>query len=266
MKKLLLLALTATGFAVSAQIGNYAIGETVDDFTGTDTKGVEHTLYWATSEGKYVFLDFFFTTCPPCQATQKYFNELYDKYGCNDGDIYTLSITGYPGDTDVKVDNFEATYGGPTAHSPAISIEGNGVAITSQFAPAAYPTYILIGPDNKLIKNDIWPISNVTTFENALPNGADPEPMECAAMGATDLNANQISVYPTVSNGNFTIAFGKNTDSNIGIFDMAGKQVYSNSYKGKQTVSVDVKLASGIYFLRVNTADNKSSMKKIIIK
>ncbi|MET3732174.1 hypothetical protein [Moheibacter stercoris] len=45
MKKLLLLALTATGFAVSAQIGNYAIGETVDDFTGTDTKGVEHTLY-----------------------------------------------------------------------------------------------------------------------------------------------------------------------------------------------------------------------------
>lgn len=90
--------------------------------------------------------------------------------------------------------------------------------------------------------------------------------MECAAMGATDLNANQISVYPTVSNGNFTIAFGKNTDSTIGIFDMAGKQVYSNSYKGKQTVAVDVKLASGIYFLRVNTADNKSSMKKIIIK
>lgn len=266
MKKLLLLALAASGVTASAQIGNYSVGDTVDDFTGTDTKGVEHTLYEATTEGKYVFLDFFFTTCPPCQATQKYFNELYDKYGCNDGDVYTLSITGYPGDTDVKVDTFEETYGGPTAHSPAISIEGNGVAITSQFGPAAYPTYILIGPDNKLIKNDIWPISNVTTFENALPTGADPEPMECAVMGATDLNANQISVYPTVSDGNFTIAFGKNTDSNIAIFDMVGNQVYNTSFKGKQTVAVSTKLASGIYFLKVDTGDQKSSMKKIIIK
>ena len=78
--------LTAT-FGLNAQIQNYSVGATVNDFTVTDIDGNSHTLSDYTSAGKWVVLDFFFVDCPPCQATVQYFNELHEKYGCNEGDL-----------------------------------------------------------------------------------------------------------------------------------------------------------------------------------
>lgn len=90
MKKITLLLFFFAGIA-SAQTSNYQNGDVVDDFTVTDTDGVEHNLYSITAQGKYVWLDFFFVDCCPCRQTAPIFNEFYDKYGCNAGDVYTLS-------------------------------------------------------------------------------------------------------------------------------------------------------------------------------
>ena len=65
MKKLLLSLglIAATTFTGSAQVGNYAIGDVVNDFSVTDVHGVTHRLSEITAEGKWVVIDFFFTTC-----------------------------------------------------------------------------------------------------------------------------------------------------------------------------------------------------------
>lgn len=176
MKKLLLgLSAIACFNLASAQITGYSVGQTVADFTVTDTEGNSHNLYSITASGKYVMLDFFFVNCPPCQQTQQHFNHLHDKYGCNAGDLFVISInTGQ--DNNTQVDAFEATYGGTYEHSPAVSGDGGSASVDNAFNPSAYPTYCLIGPDNKLINADIWPISSVASFEAAFPGGSGITP------------------------------------------------------------------------------------------
>jgi thiol-disulfide isomerase/thioredoxin len=75
-----------------AQVQNYAVGDTEDGFTLTDTDGVEWNLYDLTAQGKYVYLDFFFDICSPCQTTQPIYNEFHDTYGCNEFEIFVISI------------------------------------------------------------------------------------------------------------------------------------------------------------------------------
>lgn len=267
MKNLLFSALLILGSAIGfGQVNAYQVGDVVDNFTVTDTDGVEHTLYDITASGKHVVLDFFFTTCGPCQQTQKYYNELHDKYGCNQGEVYTISITGYPGDTDAKVIQFENTYGGPFNHSPAVSIEGNGTPVTSNFGISAYPTYCIIAPDNTLAVRDIWPISNVGSFENAFPSGFAPESMECTEMGVSDLNSQVFSLYPTVSNGQINVNLEQSADSKISVYSMLGQEVYSNSFNAQKNIQLDLKLSSGVYIMKVATSNKQVETKKFIIK
>lgn len=270
MKQFLFTILFSIGITISfAQVGAYSVGDVVDDFTVTDTYGNVHNLYEITASGKYVVLDFFFTTCIPCQQTQKHFNHLHDKYGCNEGEVYTLSISGHPYDNDQNVNAFEEAYGGQYKHSPAVSPEGNGAAVTSNFGISAFPTYCIVGPDNKLAVRDIWPIGTVTTFENAFPADFNPEPMECTEdgeMGLLDLNGQVFSLYPSVSNGQINVDLAQAADSKISIYNMAGQIVYSNSYKAKKNIQLNLNLNPGVYILKVNTTDNKTSTQRFIIK
>jgi len=97
MKRILLASFAcAAAILLNAQANNYPNGSLVANFTVTDTDGNTHNLYDYTAQGKYVILDFFFDTCPPCQATSHYFSQLYQTYGCNDGDIICIAITTAP--------------------------------------------------------------------------------------------------------------------------------------------------------------------------
>ena len=120
----------------------------------TDTHGVEHNLYSYTAQGKYVFLDFFFDTCPPCQGMAPTWNEFYDKYGCNEGDVICITMNN-GSDSDAEVEAYENTYGGSFNHSPAVSADGGAGAVNTNFNPTAYPTVCLINPTNQIIELDI---------------------------------------------------------------------------------------------------------------
>lgn len=79
----------------------------------------------------------------------------------------------------------------------------------------------------------------------------------------------QFTVYPTASNGKFTI-FGK---ANLGkatysIFDVRGKQVFAGNinFTENEKQKVSVNLNSGIYILNLVDENNRKSSRKIIIK
>ena len=153
---------------IFAQTTNYNVGDIVDDFTVTDIYGVEHNLYEYADAGKHIYLDFFFDTCGPCQTWQPTFSEFYDKYGCNGGDLVMISINNGT-DSDEEVLLYEETYGGPYNHPPAVSADGGSASVDSNFGVSAYPTFCLIGPDRTLLNRDIWPLTDITTFEATFP-------------------------------------------------------------------------------------------------
>ena len=133
------------------------------DFTSVDTHGDSHTLFNYLDSGKYVVLDFFFTTCGPCITSVPIINDAFTAFGCNTGEVIFLSIDN--GDTDAEVIQYETDYG---CLPPAISgNEGGGDSINSAYGIGAYPTVVLIAPDKTILEQDIWPVSGL---ESALLN------------------------------------------------------------------------------------------------
>ncbi|MBT8195627.1 MAG: T9SS type A sorting domain-containing protein [Bacteroidia bacterium] len=269
MKKILLFALLGVfAFTANAQIQGYAVGQTVNDFTVTDTKGNVHNLYTYTAAGKHVFLDFFFTTCPPCQATNPTWNEFYDKYGCNSGDVICISINSGL-NNDPNVITYENTYGGSFNHTPAVSTDGGCTPVDSDFNPVAYPTYCLIGPDNQLKNGDIWPISGVSTFEAAFPSGFNPQPLACTVGIDENENALSLNVFPNPSTGHVNINYSsKSGISTIEVVDILGKVIYSSTVEKatRNLIHLDEEVftTKGIYFVRISNGENTTAEKVII--
>lgn len=213
----------------TAQIQGYALNDVVSDFTVTDIHGEEHNLYSYTAAGKYVFIDFSFVNCPPCQATAPIFNEFYDKYGCNDGDLVCMSMFGLASqnDTNADVEGFENTYGGTFNHAPAVSIEGGAGPVDLDFSPYQYPTVCLVNPDNEIIELDIWPISSIGDLEATFPTGFDPSPMSCTAVGnftvatedGTAITDGSVHTFSHLGDPDGTISFNI-TNTSAAVIDM----------------------------------------------
>lgn len=238
MKKTVLsLVALATAFSMNAQVQGYTVGATVADFTVTDVHGNTHTLSDWTNAGKWVVIDFFFTTCPPCQGTVPYFSELHEKYGCNTADLACISID--TGDDNAEVLAFENTYSiqGGFEPAPAVSgVDGGGNAVISAFNPAAYPTYCLIGPDMKLKNADIWPISSVASFESAFTSaGFNPTPTSCGGLTLEELvDIKEFMVFPNpaATEANVAMNLEGNEAVQVTIFNLLGEVVQQQVFHG----------------------------------
>jgi uncharacterized membrane protein len=77
------------------------------------------------------------------------------------------------------------------------------------------------------------------------------------------------TVYPSVSNGNFTI-FGKNElkRSKVAIFDVRGRQVYTATLDFNDTERQEISLntSSGVYIVNLIDEAGRKSSKKIVIE
>ena len=160
MKKVFTLILAlAFGFGLKAQC---PLTQAVD-FTATDVHGTEVHLFDILDGGQYVLIDFFFTTCGPCQQATPKVVESYYSMGCNMHDVFYMEIA--TGDSDAACLNWVNNYG---VEYPTISGEAGGTAICNQYQIPAYPTLILIAPNRSIVIQDLWPISNAQTVIAAL--------------------------------------------------------------------------------------------------
>lgn len=272
MKKILLsITCLALTLGAQAQIGNYAVGEVVDDFTVTDINGETHNLYTITASGKHVYLDFFFDTCVPCQGASPTFGEFYDKYGCNSGDVYCIVMNNGT-DNDAATAAYEETYGGPGHHAPAVSADGGAGAVDAAFGVGAYPTFCMIGPDNKLINGDIWPLSGVETFEATFYGSYNPSPMSCSLAGIEENTINDLTIYPNPAFSNTTIVFSSESDNEatITVMNLLGELIQTNLVSvvsGTNSHVIDVQnFDNGNYFVQIQMNDKVYTTKLEVIK
>jgi thiol-disulfide isomerase/thioredoxin len=160
MKKIVTLILAlAIGFGLKAQCPL----TTAVDFTATDVHGTEVHLFDILDGGQYVLIDFFFTTCVPCQQATPKIVESYYAMGCNQHDVFYMEIA--TGDTEAACLNWVNTYG---VEYPTISGVAGGTSICNQYQVGAYPTVILIAPNRQIVIQDLWPINNAQAVISAL--------------------------------------------------------------------------------------------------
>ena len=179
MKKVFTLILAlALGFGLKAQCPL----TTAVDFTATDCHGQQIHLFDILDGGQAVLIDFFFTSCGPCQQATPKIAESYTILGCNMHDVFYMEISDR--DSDAACQNWCQTYG---IEYPTISGAAGGSTIcgSSMYNIPAYPTVILIMPDRSIVINDLWPISNAQTIVTQLgQHGIQPN--DCNAVVTYD--------------------------------------------------------------------------------
>jgi hypothetical protein len=190
---------------------------------------------------------------------------LHEKYGCNEGDLFCISID--TGDSDADVLAFENQYSTQGGHSPAPAAsgtEGGGHAVVSSFGISAYPTYCLIDNNMVLQNADIYPIPNVAAFETAFASaGFTPQEMSCGGLSVenAELALNEATLFPNPSTSATTLSVSLETTMNVSVvvLNMLGAQVSASSFEGVEgsnefDITTD-ELAAGQYIVSVSLGD-----------
>ena len=91
-----------------------------------------------------------------------------------------------------------------------------------------------------------------------------------ASLSTEGFSSSGFSVYPNPNNGLFTIASSNDLTEaiNVNVYDIRGRGIYNNSFKGNANFKQDIKLnnvEAGMYLLNI-TSGNKTFTKKMIIK
>jgi photosystem II stability/assembly factor-like uncharacterized protein len=82
--------------------------------------------------------------------------------------------------------------------------------------------------------------------------------------GAVANNVLSFDLYPSVNNGDFTINTGSTTEKSVEVIDVMGRVVYSQKTYDEK-IKLDLKLASGTYYVRIVNGD-KAGVKQFVIQ
>ena len=263
MKKLYTtLALAASLFALQPVVAQTTLTQ-ASDFTVTDVDGNVHNLFSILNGGQHVCIDFFFDTCPPCIATSPYFRDTYHNFGCNEEDIFFIAID--VGDTDPQVIAYEnSVLGGPPGYPSVSGIDGGGNGVVSAYGIGAFPTYILIKPDQTIVEQDMWPISNAAGFTTYFAaNGLNPIP---CTVGIDEALADvKISVYPNPVSDYLSVKADKQI-TDYKIISMLGAEVLSGQHNSAKNNSANIDLTTldaGLYVVEL-TIDNAKARYRFV--
>ena len=232
-------------FAIALSIGVSAqcpLTKAVN-FTATDIHGTEIHLFDILDGGQYVLIDFFFTTCVPCQQITPKMVESYYAMGCNMHDVFYMEIAF--GDSDANCLKWVEKYG---VEYPTISGVAGGTAICNQYGLEAFPTVILIAPDRSIVIQDLYPIPSAQTVISELEKHGLQQ-YECGPTNVDEFSANSFSLYPNPAN-DFVKISGKDID-NVMIFNIVGQKVEGFTVSNDE-LKIDVSsYDNGIYFVKV---------------
>lgn len=193
---------------------------TAFDFQAVDCHGTQVNLFEILDGGQYVLIDFFFTTCGPCQQATPKIVESYYAFGCNMHDVYYMEIS--TSDGDAACQTWAANYG---VEYPTISTAGGGGTICNTYGISQYPTVILIAPDRSIVIQDLWPINNAQTVISALENhGIQQHDCEPGPIGEVEISKDTLYVYQGCVPGPDHFIITNNTLENVEILGYSSEE------------------------------------------
>lgn len=266
MKKLLLSIFTFSALALNAQTSL----TTAVDFTAKDIDGNTFNLFDKLDQGKFVFLDFMFTSCVPCQNAAPKLHEAFITYGANapTAPMYFVSIN--RDDNNSVMHNWETTYMSATGPNYPLGISGTEGSATAGpqtfhnlYNISAFPTMILIAPNRQILEQDIWPISTAADFNPFFQShGIYP-----GVAGVNNVvSNNNISIFPSPAKENLYLSVSGDKLNGVRLIDMLGNVVLAQNFdNSNQVKSLNVSnLNAGVYFAEVRINNTELVIKKFV--
>lgn len=207
-----------------------------------------------------VVIDFFSTSCGPCQQYAADIQASYEYFGENTNNVFFLGINW--GNDNMGVHEFDSIYG---INLPTVSgSQGGGNIVFNDYEILSYPTVIVITPDHSIVEQYIWypnqeNIINAVIAAGGIPVGNDE---------ITDTKAD-IKIFPNPVNNELNIILDEEmTDlRSIDIYHITGKKtlsISSNEITKNLRINTEA-LQSGQYLLTINSKDGIIERRKFII-
>ena len=252
MKRLfvLLFTLTMSGFLYAQTPLTEAV-----DFHLKTIEGETIYLYPLLDDDKIVVIDFFSTTCGPCQDYAPDFQEAYEEFGENQSNVFFMGINW--GDDNDGVNEFDSVFG---LTYPSVSgTQGGGNNVFNDYQILSYPTVIIITPDHQIVEQYIWPPTSDSIINAVIKAGGMYVGVDERVQTVADA-----VVYPNPVTEKAFLKINITSAANIQleIVDLLGNILFSSEKqfvgKGSNKIEIPVSgLINGLYFVRLNINDTE---------
>ncbi len=214
-------------------------------------------------EEQIVVIDFFSTTCGPCQDYADDFQRSYEAFGSNTGNVFHMGINW--GNDNQGVREFDSIFG---LTFPSVSgTQGGGNIVFNQYQIQSYPTVIVINTAHEITDQYVW-----------VPSEENLEAAIIAAggifVGTDELETStmQFSLFPNPirDKGSIGINITEAVNIEFEVYNIFGKQLMSGEQRflksGKHTIPISVaRLANGIYFIKLIIGNKKAETIRFVV-
>lgn len=145
-------------------------GQVTPNYTFDDSDGINHDLYADyLDQGKVVFIEFMFISCPPCKAYLPFMKDLYAEFGSGNGDVEFFHFTTVFADNNANMAAYKIEENIPF---PMVGSDGSSFPTFQEYSNGSYgsflgtPTFAIINPDGEVTL--VRPPGNQSTWNPVL--------------------------------------------------------------------------------------------------
>lgn len=229
-------------------------------------KTVEGTPYWLfdlLEQDKIVVIDFFTTSCGPCQEYAPDFQQAYEEFGENQSNVFFIGIN--YGEDNASIREFDSLF---SLSYPSVSgIQGGGDYVYADYQIEAYPTVIVITPDQQIVEQFLWPPSFDNIVDAVLEAGG-------LYVGTREKQkfSTRAKIYPNPASTESVLELSLDHPANLQyqIIDLMGAVVYqsekTSENKTTELFNIPVgKLQNGLYFVRILANEKAIYTKQFVV-
>jgi thiol-disulfide isomerase/thioredoxin len=230
------------------------------DFEATDCDGQQHHLFTELDKGKVIIVEFVMLNCSPCIVATKDLTSIIHSYEETHPDRVKIVSFGFL--NNYKCDAMRAWR---TTGSFTHPVFINGADQVEYYGGMGMPTFVVVGTNNHNVffksingYNQSMDVDIKAAIDSALlysPLGIEE-----------NIDANQVSIYPTVFSENFNISTNNVPEScKAVVYDITGKKQSSHLISKNGTTVIDgSNLPNGILIIRLESNAGISQGYRII--
>lgn len=216
------------------------------------------------NEAKIVVIDFFSTTCGPCQDYAPDFQAAYEIFGENNGNVFFLGIN--TNNDNEEVFEFDSIFG---LNYPNVSgLQGGGDIVYSNYNIQSYPTVIVITPDHQVVEQFIWPPSTVNIVDAVYAHGGI-----ITRIQEMESKKSEFNLFPNPASSNVSLICSLESQMHMEyeIINLSGNLVYCSEkiflFNKHNTLDIPVeKLKNGTYFVKIKSDKIPLTVLKLIVE